>query len=101
MKISKLPENGTIIIATIWEGVDWDKFNLLASELTTKLNVKFTEKVDDFDSKYWHFNFHNTDFVLHYHELSGDVEIYTDQENGRNKLNVLCPISIQMHQQKI
>ncbi len=89
MKKINLSENGTVIIATIWEDCDWDKFDLLADELTTKLNVKFTEKVNDFDSKYWHFDFYNTDFVLHYHELDRDVGIYTDKENGTNKLNEL------------
>lgn len=82
----EIKENERKYISVLVADCKWEEFYSEADRVERKLRTKFTDKIDDFDSQYWHFLYIDTDFVLHYHERIGDVEVFTDKKNGKDKL---------------
>jgi hypothetical protein len=85
----EIQESERIFSAIIKEDCKWTDFYATAENIKLKLRVDFKEKVNDFDSKYWDFIYQGRKFVLHYHEMLGDVEIYTDKSNGKECLQLI------------
>ncbi|MBX2922461.1 MAG: DUF3630 family protein [Chitinophagaceae bacterium] len=57
--------------AVIDENCGFDKFYGIAGLLTDKLQVNFTNKIDDLDTSYWDFNFRGHKLTLHYNIYDG------------------------------
>ena len=63
----------------------WKGFKKVASILEQNIGIKFSQKLDGFDSYYWIIDFEGVEFNLHYHEMIGDVELFTEKERIENK----------------
>ena len=59
------------IEAIIDENCGFDKFYGVAGLLTDKLNVNFTNKIDDSNTSYWDFIFNGQKLTLHYDIYNG------------------------------
>ncbi|MBX3254814.1 MAG: DUF3630 family protein [Chitinophagaceae bacterium] len=59
------------IEAVIDENCGFEKFYGIAGLLTDKLQVNFTNKIDDLDTSYWDFNFKGQKLTLHYNIYDG------------------------------
>ena len=57
--------------AVIDENCGFDKFYGVAGLLADKLQVKFTNKIDDLDTSYWDFNYNGHKLTLHYNIYNG------------------------------
>ena len=57
--------------AVIDENCGFDKFYGIAGLLTEKLQVHFTNKIDDLDTSYWDFNYNGHKLTLHYNIYDG------------------------------
>ncbi|MCO5241354.1 MAG: DUF3630 family protein [Chitinophagaceae bacterium] len=57
--------------AVIDKNCGFDKFYGVAGLLTDKLQVRFTNKIDDQDTSYWDFNYKGHKFTLHYNIYNG------------------------------
>jgi hypothetical protein len=79
-EISK--KNGYIefIIA---ENCDFDIFYSSADKLKNKFKVTFAEKIDDFDTLYWIFQYKGSTFILYYNTFLG-VSIYPKSAKEAN-----------------
>ena len=84
-----IKENENIYSALLKNKCDWDSFYSAADLIINKLKVQFHQKINDFDSKYWDFKFLGMEFVLHYHEMTKELDIYTDKKNGKEVLEHL------------
>ncbi len=73
----------------------WDGFNRVSNIIQQKFNIKFKQKLDDFDSYYWTFDFEGLEFNLHYHEMIGDVELFVNKDKIDNK-RILTSLSGQL-----
>jgi len=82
----EVKENERIFSCALEEDCKWKKFYDVAKRIEKKLNVKYNLKAEDFDCLYYDFNYLDTEFVLHYHSMVGDVEVFTNKENCRDKL---------------
>ena len=54
---------------------DFDKFYYVAEILEKDFNIKFTDKLNDFDTIYWDFSYNGNLLTLHYNIYLG-VSIY-------------------------
>ncbi|MFT3949798.1 MAG: DUF3630 family protein [Agriterribacter sp.] len=59
------------IEAIIDENCGFDKFYGVAGLLSDKLNVNFTNKIDDSNTSYWDFMFNGKKLTLHYNIYNG------------------------------
>lgn len=57
--------------AVIDENCGFDKFYGIAGLLSDKLQVNFTNKIDDLNTSYWDFNFRGHKLTLHYNIYNG------------------------------
>lgn len=57
--------------AVIDENCGFDKFYGVAGLLADKLQVQFTNKIDDLDTSYWDFNYNGHKLTLHYNIYDG------------------------------
>ena len=57
--------------AVIDENCGFDKFYGIAGLLADKLQVQFTNKIDDLDTSYWDFNYNGHKLTLHYNIYDG------------------------------
>lgn len=57
--------------AVIDENCGFDKFYGVAGLLADKLQVQFTNKIDDLDTSYWDFNYNGHKLTLHYNIYNG------------------------------
>lgn len=57
--------------AIIDENCGFDKFYGVAGLLADKLQVQFTNKIDDLDTSYWDFNYNGHKLTLHYNIYGG------------------------------
>jgi hypothetical protein len=57
--------------AVIDENCGFDKFYGVAGLLADKLQVQFTNKIDDLDTSYWDFNYNGHKLTLHYKIYDG------------------------------
>lgn len=57
--------------AVIDENCGFDKFYGIADLLSDKLQVNFTNKIDDLNTSYWDFNFRGHKLTLHYNIYNG------------------------------
>ncbi len=57
--------------AVIEENCGFDKFYGVAGLLADKLQVQFTNKIDDLDTSYWDFNYNGHKLTLHYNIYDG------------------------------
>lgn len=57
--------------AVIDENCGFEKFYGIAGLLTDKLQVNFTNKIDDMNTSYWDFNFKGHKLTLHYNIYDG------------------------------
>ena len=85
----KITENERIYSALLEDKCDWEAFYGTADLIENKLKIQFHQKIDDFDSKYWDFKFLNKEFILHYHEMTEELDIFTDKKNGKEILKQL------------
>jgi len=86
---NEILETENLYLFIIEKKSNWDKFYEMANLLTAKLKINFTNKVDDFDCRYWDFIYDEIKFTLHFHEMLQDLEIYTDKENGKEEFGKL------------
>lgn len=73
----------------------WKGFDRVAKIIEQNLGIKFKQKLDDFDSYYWIFDYKEIEFNLHYHEIIGDVELFTNKDKNENK-RILLNLSDQI-----
>lgn len=57
--------------AIIDEGCEFEKFYSVANVLSNHFNLTFSNKLDDFDTLYWDFEYNGTKLVLHYNIYLG------------------------------
>lgn len=70
---------------TIIDGdCEFYKFEKIATILKTKLNISFTEQLNDFDSFYWDFHYDKSTLCLHYNIYSG-VSIFPKYFQNANQ----------------
>jgi hypothetical protein len=58
----------------------YDYFYSFADKLSKTLSIKYTNKLDDYDSLFWDFKYDSTKLVLHYNIYLG-VSIYHSKGN--------------------
>lgn len=73
----------------------WKGFEHVAIIIEQNLLIKFKQKLNDFDSYYWIFDYNEIEINLHYHEMIGDVELFTNKDKTKNK-QVLINLSNQI-----
>jgi len=62
----------------LWREPDGRVFQLIANELSKKLKVRWIEKIEGFDQRYWDFKFKGTILTLHLEHFMG-IMIYADK----------------------
>lgn len=70
--------------AVIAEYCGLDFFHKMADLLSDRLNVRFTNKVDDFETNYWDFKFQGKPLTLHYNIYDG-VSIFPQRLNDASR----------------
>lgn len=78
-------EKENIFNCVIIPDSNWKGFHKVAQIIEENLGIQFKQKLDDFDSFYWILDFEGVEMNLHYHELLGDVELFTDKKDLNNK----------------
>lgn len=53
----------------------WEGFTKVAGIL----GIVFDQKLDDWDSQFWVFEFDPIEFSPHYHQMPGDIDLFTDK----------------------
>lgn len=53
------------------DNCEWEKFYKTAASLQNDFHLTFKEKVFDFDSAYWDFNYKTAQLTLHYNIYTG------------------------------
>ena len=60
------------------ENCEYDDFYKIASLLEHELGATLIERIDDFDSLYWHFRIDGVGLILHYNIYEG-IDLYSDE----------------------
>ena len=64
-------ENKTSINAELYSDSDGKVFCMIADELSKRFKVKWIEKIDGFDQRYWDFKFKGVLLTLHFEHFTG------------------------------
>ena len=79
MKI-KYYDHGKSIDLELWRESDGRVFHLIADELSKKFKVKWVEKIEGIDQRYWDFKFKGILLTLHLEHYTG-IMIFADKSN--------------------
>lgn len=71
--------------AIIERNCGFDKFYGVAGLLAEKLQLQFTNKIDDLDSSYWDFRYKGQKLTLHYNVYDGVSILPVRQRNAVEK----------------
>lgn len=63
----------------------WEDFNKTAQIIEQNLGIKFKKKSEHLEAYYWTFDFEGVEINLHCHEMFGDVELFTDKKDAKDK----------------
>ena len=74
--MKKINENGSVEWV-IREDCDFAAFYRIAEQLRNEFEVSWRERVDDFDTVYWPFDYKGGHYVLHYNVYMG-ASIYPE-----------------------
>ncbi len=68
---------------------EFSDFVFYGSLMEKKLNVNFSDKVDDFDTHFWTFTFREVEYIYYYNIYSG-IRIYlSDQQSSEDEMKVV------------
>jgi hypothetical protein len=83
MKIDYKTRNGKVK-AHLSENSDWDLFNQIAELITKEFNLRWIEKADGLDQRYWDFEIEDVKLTLHLEHYLG-ISLFTAKDDDKAK----------------
>ena len=70
----------------VFPNLSGDDFASVVTALNKIETIRFLEKIDDFDMLFWHFNYSDSEFILHLTQ-DNEIEIYSAKCNNAEVKN--------------